>query len=80
MVAVIQTATVMIKILCILRHSQMMILPVIWTWDFMEGGCAHYIIPEGSTLYIVLCNLTGIAMKASNMTAVTQEMRRLSFK
>ena len=73
MVVMMQTATMMIEILYILRHSQMMTLPVIWTWDSVEGGCAHYITPEGSTVYTVLCNLTAAAVKASNMTAVTQE-------
>ena len=54
-------------------HSQirMVILPVIWTWDFVKAGCAHYVLSEGPTLHIALYNLTGIEMKASNMTTVT---------
>lgn len=54
-------------------HPQirMVTLPVICTWDSMEGGCAHYVLPEGSTLHIALYNLTGIEVKASYMTAMT---------
>lgn len=47
---------------------------------FHEDSCIHYALPEGPILHSALYNLTGIETKTNDVTTVTQEMRRLSFK
>lgn len=45
-----------------------------FNWDAVEGDCVHCVLSEGSTLHTALYILTGIEMKASDMTTVTREM------